>query len=199
MAEKKPSQSKRGASQRPARSPQFLVAAHQLSARGPTGVWNVVIETPRGSPHKYKYEPGLGAFALSDVLPEGMTFPYDFGFLPGTRAEDGDPLDVLLLMDEPAFCSCVVPARFIGSIHARQTEKGKTVRNDRLVAIPEAVHETSEFQSIKDLPQERLDQLEHFFVNYNREFGKRFRILSIEGPKKALRIARAAVKAGWHD
>ena len=67
------------------------------------------------------------------------------------------------------------------------------------MAIPEAVHETSGFQSIKDLPQERLDQLEQFFVNYNREFGKRFKILSIEGPKKALRIARAAVKAGWHD
>lgn len=71
--------------------------------------WRVVIETPKHSHNKYKFEEKLGAFTLHGVLPEGMSFPYDFGFLPSTKAEDGDPLDVLLLMDEPAFAGCVVP------------------------------------------------------------------------------------------
>src|SRR4051794_11635650 len=81
--------------------------------------WNIVIETPKGSHNKYKYEPKLGAMVLSTVLPEGMAFPYDFGFLPDTKGEDGDPLDVLLLMDEPAFPGCIVQARFIGVIEAQ--------------------------------------------------------------------------------
>src|SRR5205085_2446067 len=85
--------------------------------------WNVVIETPKGSRNKYKFSQKLGMFMLKGVLPEGMSFPYDFGFLPATLGEDGDPLDVLLLMDQPAFCGCVVPARMIGVIEAEQTER----------------------------------------------------------------------------
>src|ERR1700722_6267161 len=74
----------------------------------------VVIETPKGSRNKFKYDDKLGTYALSTVLGEGMVFPYDFGFVPQTQAEDGDPLDVLLLMDEPAFPGCVVEARIVG-------------------------------------------------------------------------------------
>ena len=173
----------------------FVVSPPFLQADGASGCWNVVVETPRGSPYKYKYEPSLGAFTLHEVLPEGMTFPYDFGFLPGTCAEDGDPVDVMLLMDQPAFCGCVIPARIIGSIQARQTEEGKTVENDRLVAIPEAARNTSEVRSIRDLPPARLKQIEHFFKNYDRQFGKRFRVLRIQGPKAAERVARAAHKS----
>src|SRR5579884_1217798 len=72
---------------------------------------HVVIETPKGSRNKYKFEPKLRSYALSNVLPEGMAFPYDFGFIPQTEADDGDPLDVLLLMDAPAFPGCVVESR----------------------------------------------------------------------------------------
>ncbi len=77
---------------------------------------HVVIETPRGSRNKYKFEPKLGSMKLNKVLPAGMEFPYDFGFVPGTRAEDGDPIDVLLLMDEQVFPGCVVESRLIGVI-----------------------------------------------------------------------------------
>src|SRR5204863_4158613 len=113
----------------------------------------------------------------------------------GTCAEDGDPVDVLLLMDEPAFCGCVVPSRIIGSIQARQTEHGKTVENDRLVAIPEAARATSEVRSIRDLAPARLKQITHFFENYDREFGKRFRVVRIQGPQAAQRAAHAARSA----
>ena len=92
--------------------------------------WRVVIETPKGGHNKYDYDPDLGIFVLGSVLPEGMDFPYDFGFLPSTLADDGDPLDVMLLMDAPAFCGCMIPSRFIGVMEAIQTEKtGKSERN----------------------------------------------------------------------
>src|SRR5438128_1094819 len=76
--------------------------------------WRVVIETPQGSQNKYAFDQELGLFILNGILPEGMSFPYDFGFLPSTLGEDGDPLDVLLLMDEPTFCGCVIPSRLLG-------------------------------------------------------------------------------------
>ena len=174
---------------------RYLTSPSGIPSRGAKReIWNVVIETPRGSPHKYKFEPDLGTFTLSMVLPQGMTFPYDFGFVPGTCAEDGDPLDVLLLMDRPAFCGCVVPARFIGAIEARQTEKGKTVENDRLVAIPETDGSDAEIRSLRELPEKRLQQIIEFFENYDRELGKRFQLKSVRGPRAAVRLARAARK-----
>jgi inorganic pyrophosphatase len=176
-----------------ARNGRYLASPSGIPSRGSKReVWNVVIETPRGSPHKYKFEPDLGTFTLSMVLPQGMTFPYDFGFVPGTCAEDGDPLDVLLLMDRPAFCGCVVPARFIGAIQARQTEKGKTVENDRLVAIPETDGSDAEIRSLREMPATRLQQITDFFENYDRELGRRFELKGIHGPRRAERLARAA-------
>jgi inorganic pyrophosphatase len=86
----------------------------------------VVIETPKGSPNKLVFEPRRGAFVLKGVLPAGAVFPFDFGFVPSTRAEDGDPLDVLVLMDAAVFPGCIVPSRLIGVIEAEQTEAGTT-------------------------------------------------------------------------
>jgi len=100
----------------------------------------VIIETPKGCRNKYKYDPEIGAFKLSKVLPEGMVFPYDFGFIPGTKAEDGDPIDVLLLMDQPAFAGCVIESRLIGVLEAEQSKQGETERNDRLIAVADENH-----------------------------------------------------------
>ena len=91
-----------------------------------------VIETPGGSLNKFKYDEDLGCYTLSGVLPEGMVFPHAFGFVPRTKAEDGDPEDILIIMDEPTFTGCVVPSRLIGVMEAEQTEDGKTERNDRV-------------------------------------------------------------------
>src|SRR3989440_1956062 len=100
-----------------------------------SGDLNVVVETPRGSRNKFKFEEDSGLFVLGGALGVGLSFPFDFGFVPSTEGEDGDPLDVLVLMDEPAFCGCLVRCRLIGVIEAEQTEKGKTERNDRLIAV----------------------------------------------------------------
>src|SRR5262249_11212882 len=110
---------------------------HLAAWESGSGLVNVVIEAPRGSRNKYKYDERHGLFRLSKVLPLGACFPYDFGFIPSTRAEDGDPVDVLVLTEEPAFAGCVLPVRLLGVIEAEQTEGGKTVRNDRLVGAVE--------------------------------------------------------------
>src|SRR5436305_10642632 len=95
----------------------------KLSAEGTTdGLVQVVIETPRGSRNKYKYDEERHLFRLNNVLPAGSSFPYDFGYIPGTKADDGDPLDVLVLMDQPAFTGCLIEARIIGVLEAEQTE-----------------------------------------------------------------------------
>ena len=85
--------------------------------------YNVVIETPRGSRNKYRYDDDLGLFMLGGVLPAGAVFPFDFGFIPSTCGEDGDPLDVLVLLDDYAFAGCLVPSRLVGVIEASQTER----------------------------------------------------------------------------
>jgi len=109
-----------------------------LPARNPdTGLVHVIVDTPKGSRNKFKYDEKLGLFRLGKVLPLGSCFPYDFGFIPSTKAEDGDPVDVLVLMDEPAFSGCLVTVRLLGVIEAEQTEEGKTVRNDRLIGALE--------------------------------------------------------------
>ncbi|HSU69460.1 MAG TPA: inorganic diphosphatase [Tepidisphaeraceae bacterium] len=156
--------------------------------------WRVVIETPKHSRNKYKFDEEIGTFTLHNVLPEGMSFPYDFGFLPSTRADDGDPIDVLLLMDEPAFCGCVIPARLIGVIEAEQTEKdGKSERNDRLVAISTKCRTDGDIHSLKDLDKTKLDEIQQFFVSYNRVTGKQFKVLNLGGPKKAQTLAEKSM------
>ncbi|MDB6169052.1 MAG: hypothetical protein JWM88_1916 [Verrucomicrobia bacterium] len=156
----------------------------------------MVIETPKGSRNKLDYDPRLGAFRLAKTLPEGMVFPYDFGFVPLTRGEDGDPLDALVLMAESTVPGCVVDCRLIGMIEATQKERGKKpVGNDRYIAISsEAACEFSDIERPDDLPAQMLDQLEKFFVNYNDLEGKVFRCLGTHGPKRALKTLKSALR-----
>jgi inorganic pyrophosphatase len=95
----------------------------------------VVIETPKGSRNKFAFDPDEHIFELKKVLPAGMTLPYDFGFVPSTKADDGDPVDVLVLMDEPAFPGGVLTCRPIGVIEGEQGDKKDKERNDRIVAV----------------------------------------------------------------
>src|SRR5246127_5174453 len=139
--------------------------------------FQVIIETPKASRNKYRYDPKQGIFTLSKVLPEGMVFPYDFGFLPQTMAPDGDPIDVLLLMDEPAYPGVVVRSRLIGVIEGEQIDGKKRNRNDRLLAVAEANHLYADIKRAKDLPDQFLKELQEFFVNYHRLEGKEYRLL----------------------
>ncbi len=157
-------------------------------------VVNAVVETPGGSRNKFKYDEKLGFFALSGVLPEGMVFPHAFGFVPSTRAADGDPEDILILMDEPTFSGCVVPSRLIGVIEAEQTEDGDTERNDRLIGVAAHSRDYSEVQRLADLNKNMLKEIEQFFVNYNQERGKKFRVLQMRGPQQALKLLKKSLR-----
>lgn len=145
----------------------------------------VVIETPKGSRHKYAFDPELGAFVLRKSLPRGMVFPFDFGFIPGSKGGDGDPLDVLVLADDALFPGCVLECRLIGVIEAEQREAGKTTRNDRFIGIPATSQDFRDIVRPQDLSPHILEQTEQFFVTYNQLLGKIFRPLRVLGPQLA--------------
>ncbi|MDP9049153.1 MAG: inorganic diphosphatase [Acidobacteriota bacterium] len=159
------------------------------------GLIQVVIETPAGSKNKFAFDPDQAIFALKAALPAGMVFPYDFGFLPRTLAPDGDPIDVLLLMDEPAFPGIAVRAHLIGVIEGEQLDGKKKVRNDRLVAVAEANHKYANVRRLKDLPPKWLVELQDFFVNYHNLEGKKYRLLGCKGADTALRLIKEAQKS----
>lgn len=159
------------------------------------GILQVIIETPKGSRNKFAYDPDQRVFALRKVLPAGMAFPYDFGFLPRTIAPDGDPIDVLLLMDEPAFPGVAVRARLIGIMEGEQLDGKKKVRNDRLIAVAEANHGYANIRRIDDLPRQLLHELEDFFVNYHNLEGKKYKLLGCKGATAALHLIDKARRA----
>jgi inorganic pyrophosphatase len=158
-------------------------------------ILRVIIETPKGSRNKYAFDQRERVFELKKVLPAGMAFPYDFGFVPSTLADDGDPMDVLVLMDEPAFPGCVLTCRPIGIIEGRQTDGKKKERNDRVVAVENGNHSYATIQRIDDLGKHFVRELEEFFVNYHELTGKKYEVLKVSGPAEARRRIRKGIKA----
>ena len=162
-----------------------------------TETLNAIVDTPKGSRNKFKYDEEKGRFKLSGTLPLGNSFPFDFGFVPSTLGEDGDALDVLILMDEPAFTGCLVPSKLIGIIEANQTEAGETSRNDRLIAISADSRNYSHIRFLGDLNSNVVEEIEHFFVSYNDSKGKRFEVLRRSGPERGRSLIEKAT-AAWH-
>lgn len=141
---------------------------------GRTDLVDVVIDTPRGSRNKYKFDATLGCFRLSRILPCGASFPLNFGFIPSTRAEDGDALDVLIVMDDPMPIGTLLTARLFGVLTAEQTAEGNTIHNDRLLAVPVTEANPARIHSLNELDPKWLDEIEHFFISYNRAHGRMF-------------------------
>lgn len=152
----------------------------------------VIIETPAGCRNKFAFDPKQSIFMLKSVLPAGMSFPCDFGFLPQTKGGDGDPIDVLLLMDQPAYPGIAVRARLIGVIEGEQIDGKKRIRNDRLVAVAEAAHQYAKVRKLNDLPREWMKELEDFFVNYHQLEGKKYRLLGCKGAAVAFGLIKKA-------
>lgn len=161
-----------------------------------TGDLKIVIETPKGSRNKYKYEPENDCLELTTALPDGMNFPFDFGFIPSTLGEDGDPLDVLVLMDAPVVPGCVIRGRLIGVLKARQREKKDKdwTRNDRLIAVGCHAQTHQDEKSLKDLRPHLTEEISAFFVEYNKLRCREFEQLDLCGPKKAMKIVEDGMK-----
>src|SRR6195952_3183933 len=121
---------------------------------------DIIVEKPKGSAQKYNYDPVTGFFKLKKILPEGMVFPFDFGFIPDTKGEDGDPLDVIIISEITAVQGSIMDCRIIGAILAEQTERdGTTMRNDRFLAVPQVSQLFSNITTLEQLPANIIEQL----------------------------------------
>jgi inorganic pyrophosphatase len=161
------------------------------------GLVVVVIETPRGSGNKIKFDTDLGVYRLDRILPAGLTVPFDFGFFPRTLADDGDPLDAIILLDQPVYPGCAVLARLIGILEAEQRDGGvgPWTRNDRLLAVVGGPKGHTTLRSIRDMDPFELDAIGSFFTSYHALDGHGFRVTGrggIRAAETALRRAAAA-------
>jgi inorganic pyrophosphatase len=173
-----------------------LLSKDQLSkTKKKSKLVDVIIETPKGSRNKYAWNEKKKIFELKKTLPLGHTFPFDFGFIPKTKGQDGDPLDVLLIMDEPAYPGIFTSCRLIGILQAVQKEKdGRKERNDRYIAISETCVTYDNLKDLKDLPENLRNEIEHFFVSYNEEVGKAFKPIKWGSADDAWKAIRKACK-----
>ncbi len=158
------------------------------------GVLNVVVECPRGSLVKIKHDPKLGVFRITRPLPLGVVFPFEFGFVPKTKAADGDPLDVAVLLDVPTYPGVVVPSRPIGVVRASQRGEGGRVRNDRVVAIAEADRRHGSLRQASDLSARERGEIENFFKTAVALEGKELEILGWGDARAARNAIDAATK-----
>jgi inorganic pyrophosphatase len=159
------------------------------------GSVNVIVETPRGSQAKFKFDPETSAMMLSRPLPEGIVYPYDWGFIPSTRADDGDPLDAMILWDRAGFPGLIVPSRVIGLLRVEQKslKGGGRERNDRLFVLPIKAPRQEQIRTIFDLPERVRLELEQFFLNVVAFEGKELKLLGFDGPEEADRVLRASL------
>lgn len=164
----------------------------QLPARSEQGAIHVVVESPRGSTVKLKYEPKLGAFTISRPLTRGLRYPFDWGFIPGTRGPDGDPLDAMVYWDVATWPGVVLPCRALGVLQVEQNASGGKgrERNDRLLMVPVSAVRAEHLHSHKDVSQREREELEHFFLTVVAFANKDARILGWQGPEEAERLVK---------
>ena len=170
----------------PSRLPHLRLLSRLPVCDPETGELTAVIETPKGSRNKYDYDDGCAAFRLMAVMPEGLAFPHDFGFIPSTLGEDRDPLDVLVFLDSPAVVGCVLTIRLIGAIELRQRSgSAEWKRNDRLLAVALHDHTQEHVRTLDDLRPALLDEVEAFFLHYATMSGKELEVIGRAGPETA--------------
>ena len=149
----------------------------------------VVIETPRHSIGKYNYDEEKNCYRLKKILPLGIVFPYDFGLIRGTRGEDGDPVDAVVITETNTYPGVEMQCRVIGALLAKQTRQGKeTIRNDRFFFIPDESIAYAHITDIKDFSRKHNQQLQDFFINYNKAENKNFKPLKLIGASMAKKI-----------
>jgi len=167
-------------------------------ARLPTWAGNelvhVVVETPRGARAKLTFDPELKTFVLSKALMLGLSYPYDWGFIPSTRAEDGDPLDAMVIHDAATTPGLVLRCKLIGVLQTMQKTKHDRIRNDRVIAVPENSHRERELHGVQELPPALKQELEKFFVATDELEAKTLKFLGWQGPAHAKKLARRCEK-----
>jgi inorganic pyrophosphatase len=161
------------------------------------GSLNVIVESPRGSSVKFKYDPDDEVIMVSRPLPAGLVYPYDWGFIPSTRAADGDPLDVLIAWDEASYPGIVIPSRVIGVLKVEQTnlETKRRERNDRVIGLPRKAPRVEHITSVFNLADRVRAEIERFFLNAVAFEGKELQLVGWGGPDEADGLVQQAAAA----
>jgi inorganic pyrophosphatase len=149
---------------------------------------HAVVETPRGSSCKLEFDRKLRVFALSKPLMTGLTYPYDWGFIPSTEADDGDPLDVLVIHDATTYPGTVLRCKPIGMLEILEVTQRKKRRNDRVFAVPERSPFAGDLSDVRNLPARAIDELEKFFAATDALKKKDLEILGWRGPIRATKV-----------
>jgi inorganic pyrophosphatase len=149
---------------------------------------DVVIETPKGSKYKYKFDPETNRYKVKKLLPAGLAFPYDFGFIPGTKGDDGDPLDVMIFAEDSYLHGSVIECTIIGAIKAVQLSGEESVRNDRIIVVPKLVIEKDREPELQDFSKQKIKEIENFFIYYNKMEKKEFKPLGILTAKETWKM-----------
>lgn len=160
---------------------------------------HVVVETPRGSRAKFAYDPEQETFVLRKSLLTGLTYPHDWGFVPSTKADDGDPLDIMVIHDAATFPGLVVICRVIGILQIEQNSKNESERNDRLFAVPLRSHSERALKDVRDLKGPIQEELEKFFIAADELEDKKLNIIGWKGPRVALKAIKDAAKTFAKD
>jgi inorganic pyrophosphatase len=166
---------------------------HKLDLK--RGACRAIVETPKGRRGKMDYDPKTDTFRLKTLLPEGMSFPLDFGFVPATLADDGDPLDVMILADEANASGTMLDVRLIGVIEAEEVEHDRKERNDRILAAAAVSHLYAIIKSIENLEAGFIENLVQFWTTKDRLEGKEFRCIGVHGPSAAIALVEKTAKA----
>ncbi len=168
-----------------------MVDLTRIPAQPKPGLLNVLIEIAAGSKNKYEFDKDLGALALDRVLSSSVMYPYDYGFIPNTLADDGDPLDGMVIMDEPTFPGCVIAARPIGMME--MIDGGD--RDEKILCVPDKDPRYAHVKSLKDIPQHRLDEISEFFKTYKNLEKKAVEILGWKDVDAVLPLVEKCIKA----
>ena len=153
----------------------YLDALAKVPPRADNGDVHVLVETPTGSRDKFDLDHEYGLFKWSLQLPSGLSFPFSFGFVPNTLAEDGDPLDIVLLVEGRFPQGTLVRSRLVGVLVASQDEDGDgrtETQNDRILAVPTLAQTYAKVDDISDLRDSFHDELSMFFRSYNELIGR---------------------------
>ncbi|MBD2362611.1 MULTISPECIES: inorganic diphosphatase [unclassified Anabaena] len=162
-----------------------------IPAQPKLGVINVLIEIAGGSKNKYEFDKELQAFALDRVLYSSVKYPYDYGFIPNTLADDGDPLDGMVIMDEPTFPGCIIPARPIGFLE--MIDGGD--RDEKILCVPDKDPRYTHVKSLRDVAPHRLDEIAEFFRSYKNLEKKVTEILGWQDVDKVAPLVEQSIKA----
>ncbi|NCO75741.1 MAG: inorganic diphosphatase [Cyanobacteria bacterium] len=163
----------------------------RIPAQPKAGIINVLIEIPGGSKNKYEFDKDMNAFILDRVLFSSVKYPYDYGFVPNTLADDGDPLDGMVMMDEPTFPGCVIASRPICMLE--MIDGGD--RDEKILCVPAEDPRYDHVKSMKDVAPHILDEIAEFFRSYKNLEKKETNILGWKDIDQVAPLVEECVKA----